>query len=74
MLDRRLLAVWAAMFLNVLPFIGIPVLFPMPAVVGQVIAQGALPLAFLLALAANPADWCAPMPTSCCCPRCAWWR
>lgn len=52
-LDRRLLAVWGAMFLNVLPFIGNHLL-PLPGAVGQLLAQGALPLALLLALVANP--------------------
>ena len=52
-LDRRLLAAWSALFLNVLPFTG-AALLPIPGVVGQLISQGALPLALLLALLANP--------------------
>ncbi len=54
-LDRRLLAGWAAMFLNVLPLHRRPPSCSRyPAVVGQLISQGALPLAVLLALVANP--------------------
>jgi hypothetical protein len=53
-LDRRLLLAWAATFLNVLPFAGVAMLLPIPGVVGQLISQGALPLALLLALLANP--------------------
>jgi O-antigen ligase len=56
-LDRRLLVAWAAMFLNVLPFTGVAVLsplLPIPNAVGQLVSQGALPLAVLLALLANP--------------------
>jgi O-antigen ligase len=53
-LDRRVLAAWAALFLNVLPFGGTSSILPIPGAVGQLIAQGALPLAFVLALLANP--------------------
>jgi O-antigen ligase len=51
--DWRLQATWAALFLNVLPFTG-DHLLPLPAIVGQLIAQGALPVALVLALLANP--------------------
>jgi hypothetical protein len=53
-LDRRLLLAWAALFLNVLPFAAMPMVIPIPGTVGQLITQGALPLALLLALLANP--------------------
>jgi hypothetical protein len=53
-LDWRVMAVWTALFLNVLPFTGIPIVTPIPTPVGQLIAQGALPMALLLALVANP--------------------
>jgi hypothetical protein len=48
------LPVWAALFLNVLAFSGLPTLIPIPVTVGQLLTQGALILAFLLALLANP--------------------
>lgn len=47
------LLVWIALFWNVLSFIG-PSALPFPGVLGQMIAQGMLPLALLLALLANP--------------------
>ena len=53
-LDWRVLAVWSALFLNVLQFTALPTVLPIPGPVGQLIAQGALPLAVLLALVANP--------------------
>jgi hypothetical protein len=48
------LPVWMALFLNVLAFSGLPTLIPIPTTVGQLATQGALILAFLLALLANP--------------------
>lgn len=52
---RRLLtAVWGTLFLNVLAFSGLPTVFPIPGVVGQLVTQGTLPLALMLALMANP--------------------
>lgn len=56
--DRRALpvlvvAAWAALFLNVLSFSGNPTVVPIPRPVGQLITQGALPLALLLALIVN---------------------
>ena len=47
--------VWAALFVNVLAFSGLPTVFPIPTTVGQLITQGSLILAFLLALMANRA-------------------
>jgi hypothetical protein len=51
---RGPLPVWAALFLNVLAFSGLPTLIPIPITVGQLMTQGALILAFLFALLANP--------------------
>jgi hypothetical protein len=51
---RSPLPVWAALFLNVLAFSGLPTLIPIPVTVGQLFTQGALILAFLFALLANP--------------------
>jgi hypothetical protein len=46
--------VWAALFLNVLAFLGLPTVIPIPTTVGQMMTQGSLVIAFLLALMANP--------------------
>jgi len=46
--------VWAALFLNVLTFSTLPTAVPIPVSIGQLATQGALVLALLLALAANP--------------------
>jgi hypothetical protein len=51
---RSPLPVWAALFTNVLAFSGLPTILPIPPSVGQMVTQGALILAFLLALMANP--------------------
>jgi hypothetical protein len=51
---RSPLPVWMALFLNVLAFSGLPTFIPIPTTVGQLATQGALILAFLLALLANP--------------------
>ena len=48
------LPVWAALFANVLAFSELPTLIPIPTTVGRVVTQGALIVAFLLALRANP--------------------
>ena len=48
------LPVWAALFANVLAFSELPTLIPIPTTVGRVVTQGALVVAFLLALRANP--------------------
>jgi O-antigen ligase len=53
-LIRSPLPAWAALFLNVLAFSGLPTLIPIPGSVGQLITQGALIAALLLALLANP--------------------
>ncbi len=53
-LIRGPLPVWAALFVNVLAFSGLPTLLPIPTTVGQLVTQGALIVAFLLALLANP--------------------
>ena len=52
--DRRARLAWGALFLNVLAFSGLPTVVPIPGPVGQLVTQGALALAFMLALAANP--------------------
>ena len=45
---------WIALFANVLAFSELPTLVPIPTTVGRLVTQGALVLAFLLALRANP--------------------
>lgn len=50
----QLLMVWAALFLNVLAFSTVPTVVPIPQVLGQLMTQGSLPLALLLALLMNP--------------------
>jgi O-antigen ligase len=50
---RGPLPAWAALFLNVMPFQGTSVL-PIPHSIGQAMAQGALLLALVLAMLANP--------------------
>lgn len=52
--ERRVRLAWGALFLNVLAFGAGPMIVPIPGPVGQLLTQGALPLAFMLALAANP--------------------
>lgn len=51
---RRMVLVWAALFLNVLTFYAVPIVVPIPAAIGQLMTQGALPLALGLALIVNP--------------------
>ena len=46
--------VWAALFVNVQAFLGLPTAVPIPGTVGQLITQGALVVAVLLAILANP--------------------
>ena len=46
--------VWAALFVNVLAFSGLPTLIPIPTTIGQMVTPGALILAFVFALMANP--------------------
>ncbi|HET9061007.1 MAG TPA: hypothetical protein VFN61_13895, partial [Acidimicrobiales bacterium] len=53
---RRVKVVWALLFLNVLSFAGTSsdIIIPVPHKLGQVITQGALVTAVLLALSVNP--------------------
>jgi hypothetical protein len=51
---RGTLPVWAALFANVLTFSQLPTVVPIPGSIGQLITQGGLVLAVLLALLANP--------------------
>ena len=51
---RNMLAVWGALFFNVLAFSANPTVVPIPRPVGQLLTQGALMLAVLLALMVNP--------------------
>jgi hypothetical protein len=51
---RGPLPAWAALFANVLAFSAQPTVVPIPGFVGQPVTQGALVLAVLLALLANP--------------------
>ena len=51
---RSPLLVWVALFLNVLAFSGLPTVIPIPATLGQLVTQGALGMALLLALLHNP--------------------
>ncbi|HLL63500.1 MAG TPA: hypothetical protein VK401_10655 [Propionibacteriaceae bacterium] len=51
---RSPLLVWVALFLNVLAFSGLPTVIPIPTTLGQLVTQGALVVALLLALLANP--------------------
>ncbi len=52
---RRVGAAWALLFLNTLTYAPVPgLLLPIPSHVGKALAQGALPLALLVALTANP--------------------
>jgi hypothetical protein len=55
---RRVGLVWGLLFLNVLTFYpgtwnGVPLLLPIPHRIGQLITQGSLPLALLVALSVN---------------------
>jgi hypothetical protein len=51
---RGPLPAWAALFANVLAFSAMPTVVPIPGSIGQMLTQGALVLAFLFALLANP--------------------
>ena len=51
---RRMVVVWAALFLNVMTFYAVPIVVPVPPALGQLVTQGALPLALGLALMVNP--------------------
>jgi hypothetical protein len=48
------LPAWAALFVNVLAFSGLPTLVRIPTTLGQLVTQGALIMALLLVLLANP--------------------
>jgi O-antigen ligase len=56
------LPVWVALFANVLAFSGLPTLIPIPTTVGQLVTQGALGVALLLVLLANPRGVIRPNP------------
>jgi len=45
---------WAALFVNVMAFSALPTVVPIPSAVGQLVTQGALVAAALLALLMNP--------------------
>ena len=54
----KIYLVWGLLFLNVVPYYkgtwnGLPIIVPIPSVVGKLLTQGALPLAFLLVLSVN---------------------
>lgn len=51
---RSPLPAWAALFVNVLAFSSLPTFIPIPTTIGQMVTQGSLILAFVLALMANP--------------------
>lgn len=51
---RSPVLVWAALFINVQAFLGLPTAIPIPGSVGQLITQGALVVALLLVIIANP--------------------
>jgi hypothetical protein len=51
---RSPLPVWVALFANVLAFAGLPIIVPVPTMVGQLLTQGALLVAALLVLLVNP--------------------
>ncbi len=55
---RRVYLAWLLLFINVVPFYkgawnGLPLIVPIPSVVGRLITQGALPLALALAMSVN---------------------
>jgi hypothetical protein len=49
---RLVVATWAVLWLNTLTFLGTTII-PVPTAAGQLVTQGSLPLALVLALAAN---------------------
>ena len=51
---RRVAIVWALLFLNTMPFQQSTLLLPLPHAIGQLITQGSLGLALVLALTVNP--------------------
>lgn len=69
---RRILVVWSCLFLNVLTFYdatwnGDPLLLPIPHRVGQLITQGALPVALAVALTINRRVFVRPNVFMCLC-------
>jgi hypothetical protein len=51
---HRVWVIWALLFLNVLSFAKMPLVVPIPHKIGQLVTQGALVAAFILALTINP--------------------
>ena len=56
----RVQLVWVLLWFNVLSFAPQPLVVPIPHIVGQVMTQGALVLALVLALTVNPRVWARP--------------
>src|SRR4051812_44741322 len=52
--DKRVAVIWGALFLDVLAFSAQALVLPIPGPVGQLLTQGALPIALGLALMVNP--------------------
>ena len=52
-LQRRVVATWALLLLNVMPYSKVGSILPIPNAIGKVRGQAALPLALLLALSVN---------------------
>lgn len=50
---RRVWVIWALLFFNVLSYATQPTVIPIPHKIGQLLTQGALPVAFVLALTIN---------------------
>lgn len=53
-LRLRMAAAWGALFFNVMAFAALPTLVPIAPVVGQLLTQGSLAVAVVLALMVNP--------------------
>ena len=51
---RRVQVIWALLFFNVLSFAVQPLVLPIPHFLGQMLTQGSLAVAFVLALTVNP--------------------
>jgi O-antigen ligase len=51
---RRVQVVWALLFFNVMSFTPQPIVIPIPHFVGQLLTQGALVVALVMALTVNP--------------------
>lgn len=50
----RITTIWALLFFNVMPWIGVPTVVPIPQKLSQLLTMGALGTAVLLALSLNP--------------------